>query len=219
MMTDKEINSLASQIRYCYSANKKSPNPVLFTLSSLSSTGKIWQNLIKVSGFPDSWIPRGFSYSSKSFLEMVDNESTLPTTAATTTTSEACLVVSKDAGNGISTMTTPTITSTTTLDTSKFVYLTSDSENVLQQLDNSKIYIIGGIVDRNRLKGVTFEKAQRLGIQTAKLPISQYLNLFTTKVLVCNHVFEILLKCKENGYDWKKAMLDVLPARKDAQEG
>ena len=32
------------------------------------------------------------------------------------------------------------------------VYLTSDAETVLHTLENNKIYIIGGIVDRNRLK-------------------------------------------------------------------
>ncbi len=94
------------------------------------------------------------------------------------------------------------------------VYLTSDSKNTLSELDNSKVYVIGGIVDRNRLKGATINKANVLGVQTARLPIDEYLKLCATKVLTCNHVFEILLKFKEHN-DWKKALLDVLPARKD----
>lgn len=33
-----------------------------------------------------------------------------------------------------------------------------------------------------------------------------------------NHVFEILLKYRQHGSDWKKALLDVLPDRKDITE-
>lgn len=103
-------------------------------------------------------------------------------------------------------------------DKSKLVYLTSDSTNTLTNLEDGKTYIIGGIVDRNRLKRVAINKAESLGIQTAKLPIEEYLNMFSTKVLTCNHVFDILLKWKENNGDWKKALLDVLPKKKEASE-
>ena len=100
----------------------------------------------------------------------------------------------------------------------KLVYLTSDSDNTLEHLDDSKIYVIGGIVDRNRLKCATLNRAKELGIATAKLPISQHLKLFSTKVLTTNHVFEILLKYRENNNDWKQALVDVLPKRKDIKE-
>jgi tRNA (guanine9-N1)-methyltransferase len=103
-------------------------------------------------------------------------------------------------------------------DKTKLVYLTSDSENVLETLEDDKVYIIGGIVDRNRLKWAAINRAEELGIATAKLPITDYLSMVTTKVLTCNHVFEILLKYRERGNDWKKAFLEVLPVRKDANE-
>ena len=99
----------------------------------------------------------------------------------------------------------------------KIVYLSSDSDNILKEFDNSKVYVIGGIVDRNRLKCATINKAKEMGVETVKLPIDEHLKLCATKVLTCNHVFEIMLKYKEHK-DWKKALLDVLPARKDVKD-
>jgi len=170
-MTFKEINSLSSQIRYCYSVNKKSKNPVYLSVASLSGT--TLDILKKVCGFPEQWYGRAFSCSDKSLVEMHPKD--------------------------------------------KLVYLTSDAETTLEKFDDDKIYVIGGIVDRNRLRRAAIDRAESLGIATAKLPITAHLNLVSTKVLTCNHVFEILLQCKENGNDWKKALLDVLPHRKDAQ--
>lgn len=100
----------------------------------------------------------------------------------------------------------------------KVVYLTSDSSNVLSDLDDDKIYVIGGIVDRNRLRRAAINKAESLGVATAKLPIDEYLKkMATTRVLTCNHVFQILLKFRENGKNWQQALLDVLPSRKAAK--
>lgn len=98
------------------------------------------------------------------------------------------------------------------------VYLTSDSDHTLQKLEKGKIYVIGGIVDRNRLKRVAIDKAEALGITTARLPIDEHLKVGSTKVLTCNHVFEILLQCRATNNDWKKAMLEVLPQRKEIEE-
>lgn len=39
------------------------------------------------------------------------------------------------------------------------VYLTADSPHELSELDSSKLYIIGGIVDRNRHKNICYNKA------------------------------------------------------------
>ena len=48
------------------------------------------------------------------------------------------------------------------------VYLSADAEETLTELDPSCLYVIGGIVDRNRYKRLTFDKANRLHIRTAK---------------------------------------------------
>ncbi|KAJ8452052.1 hypothetical protein Cgig2_016633 [Carnegiea gigantea] len=93
------------------------------------------------------------------------------------------------------------------------IYLTADAETILEDLDPKKLYIIGGLVDRNRWKGITMKKAQEQGIQTAKLPIGNYLKMSSSQVLTVNQVVEILLKFLELR-DWKTAFFQVIPQRK-----
>lgn len=65
------------------------------------------------------------------------------------------------------------------------VYLTADSQDELDELDSSKIYVIGGIVDRNKHKGICYQRAQEAGIATARLPIRKHVNLQTSAVSCC----------------------------------
>ncbi|RLN91501.1 hypothetical protein BBJ28_00006448 [Nothophytophthora sp. Chile5] len=84
----------------------------------------------------------------------------------------------------------------------------------------SLVYIIGGIVDRNRLKGATYDKAVKQGIETAKLPLDVVVEMgATTRVLTVNHgmkLFEILVQFSEMK-DWAQATLATLPSRKGVQ--
>lgn len=201
-MTPKEINSLAIQIRYCYSSNKHSAHPCQLTATSMgcndtknntntndntrNSSGNnnnyedqtnciTLNHLRKVNGF-DEWSNYAFQVTSDSFDQYFQDK------------------------------------------IQKVVYLTSDSENTITTLENDKIYVIGGIVDRNRYKQLTYQRAIALGIATAKLPIDEYLSTMpSTRVLTTNHVFDLLVKYKEHNGCWKKALADVLPIRKDAK--
>ncbi|KAM4710196.1 tRNA methyltransferase 10 homolog A isoform 1-T3 [Discoglossus pictus] len=95
------------------------------------------------------------------------------------------------------------------------VYLTSDSPEVLSELDETKAYIIGGLVDHNHHKGITYKQALELGISHAQLPLGSFVKMNTRKVLAVNHVFEIMLAYLEK-CDWKEAFFSVLPQRKGA---
>ncbi|KAL7578337.1 hypothetical protein ACA910_012743 [Epithemia clementina (nom. ined.)] len=171
-MTSREINSLAQQLRYCYSTNRRASSPCYLSATSLG--GETIKHLQNVSGFED-WSGYGFTCTDASID--VHYKSKL----------------------------------------SSVVYLTTDSEHVLESLENDKIYVIGGIVDRNRLKRATLTRAESMGVSTAKLPLDKHLQeMETTKVLTVNHVCEILLKYKELK-DWKKALMAVLPDRKKAK--
>ena len=50
----------------------------------------------------------------------------------------------------------------------KLVYLSADADETLTELKEDEMYIIGGIVDRNRYKNLTSDKATSLGIRKAK---------------------------------------------------
>lgn len=95
----------------------------------------------------------------------------------------------------------------------EIVYLTSDSPNTLSCLKPYGTYIIGGIVDKNRHKGICYKKALEADITTAKLPIGDYMQMNSRFVLATNHVSEILVRWLECG-DWGQAFNRVMPKRK-----
>ncbi|XP_027709137.1 tRNA methyltransferase 10 homolog A isoform X2 [Vombatus ursinus] len=95
------------------------------------------------------------------------------------------------------------------------VYLTSDSPNILKELDESKAYVIGGLVDHNHHKGITYKQASEHGIHHAQLPLGDFVKMNSRKVLAVNHVFEIILEYLETR-DWQEAFFSILPQRKGA---
>nr|CAG4643487.1 EOG090X0D3U [Ilyocryptus agilis] len=119
---------------------------------------------------------------------------------------------------------------------SQIVYLTSESENVIEKVEDDKVYIIGGLVDHNSQKGLCHRLALEKGFSHARLPIAENIDLKTRKVLTIDHgnsisniyikevyeiisyvVFHVIVNVC-NGQSWKEALLQVLPARKGARE-
>ncbi|KAG0220919.1 guanine-1-methyltransferase-domain-containing protein [Mortierella sp. GBAus27b] len=95
----------------------------------------------------------------------------------------------------------------------KVIYLSADSPNTITRLDPGTCYVLGGIVDKNRYPNLCQEKAEELGIETGQLPISEFIQMSSRRVLTVNQVFEILLQFVECN-DWKAAFLKVIPQRK-----
>ncbi|KAJ2952794.1 hypothetical protein O0L34_g7153 [Tuta absoluta] len=97
----------------------------------------------------------------------------------------------------------------------KIVYLTSESDNVIEEFEEDTYYVIGGLVDHNQHKGLCHKIAQEQGIRHAQLPLDKYVNMKTRKVLTIDHVFEIVLRVCE-GMSWQDTLMQVLPTRKGA---
>uniref|UniRef100_A0A8B9Z0V8 tRNA methyltransferase 10 homolog B n=1 Tax=Buteo japonicus TaxID=224669 RepID=A0A8B9Z0V8_9AVES len=78
------------------------------------------------------------------------------------------------------------------------VYLTPDSENVLEDIDPNKVYVLGGLVDESIHKKLTLQRAQEQSLQTARLPIREYMVKTTntknyhSETLAVNQVFDVL---------------------------
>lgn len=96
-----------------------------------------------------------------------------------------------------------------------FIYLTPDAEVELDLtlMNKDHVLVIGGFVDRNRHKGLTFKKAKELGVKTAKLPLKNFLHLIASQVLTVNHVVDILATAFDTG-SWETAVKNVVPERK-----
>ena len=97
----------------------------------------------------------------------------------------------------------------------QLVYLSSDSSELLTDLEPDTAYVIGGLVDHNRHKGLTQARAERAGVRTARLPIDEHMQMSQRRVLAVNHVFEILLHHTQHG-DWSAAFAQAMPQRRGA---
>ena len=95
------------------------------------------------------------------------------------------------------------------------VYLTPDSDNLLEDIEDNKIYVIGGLADDSVKKLSSLSFATDQGLTTAKLPIDKYCSRIEgsfKQILTINQVFEILLN-KIQGFSWPQVFSQSLPSR------
>lgn len=82
------------------------------------------------------------------------------------------------------------------------------------------VYVIGGIVDRTVVRGVSQEAASRWHVQTARLPL-EYLNLKAkqaTAALNVDTMVKVMMAVHANGGDWLAALEECLPKRKAVEK-
>lgn len=194
-MHDNELKSLGLQITRSYSDNRKAP--FRFHLGISSWGGKMKERFDGVLAKQyTSW--KGFHFCEEDFVE----------------TSQMSKEWMKGPHGGrIAGAIEKNTPSEVEDEEGEIVYLSAESDNTLERLKPNSTYIIGGLVDKNRHKGLCYKRALDRGIKTAKLPIGEFLAMDSRKVLVTNHVLDIMLKWLEHD-DWGKAFIEVLPKRK-----
>lgn len=96
------------------------------------------------------------------------------------------------------------------------VYLSADAAETLSEPQPfpAAVYVIGGLVDRNRHKGAGAARAAALGVRCARLPIAES-TTNGARVLTTLHVAALLGEFWRTR-DWARACEAVLPARKAA---
>ena len=198
LMADNERKSLAAQVTRCYSENRRAPYRAHIGISSFHGPLKeLFDGLL--GGGYRSW--KGFHFLVEEFGEAAEQAKTW---------------MKGDQGEELGGVLHRFGSSPSDEDVTKegeVVYLTSDSPNTLSVLQPHSVYILGGLVDHNRHKGICHKTAMAKGVRTAKLPIGDFMQMNSRFVLTVNQVLEILLRWLDVG-DWGLAFLDVIPKRK-----
>ncbi|KAK4556469.1 tRNA (guanine(9)-N(1))-methyltransferase [Recurvomyces mirabilis] len=203
LMRDNERISLASQITRCYSDNKTAKFRAHLTVCSF--TGKLRHRFDNILTHYKGW--RGVRFLESDFVETAEQ-------------AKQWMAEKKYGGSltgSFSKYSDEDETSQSRLqEEGEIVYLSSEASDTLTELKPYSTYIIGGLVDKNREKGICYKRATQRGIRTAKLPIGDYLQMSSRKVLATNHVNEIMVKWLETK-DWGEAFMKVIPKRKGGQ--
>jgi tRNA (guanine9-N1)-methyltransferase len=207
LMFDNELKSLGLQITRCYSDNRKANFRTHLALSSFGGKMKERFDGILAKQYT-SW--KGFQFFEEDFVEVSEKAKAWMSGPNGGEVLGALKTSAGAAGSGEQEQ------DGALAEEGEVVYLSSESDNVLTHLKPNSTYIIGGLVDKNRHKGICHKRAVSRGIKTAKLPIGEYLEMKSRQVLVTNHVLEIMLKWMEFG-DWGKAFMAVMPERKGAK--
>ena len=199
---DRALASLSQQIYFSYGLNRRNPQPAALYLTGV---GPLLRKQLEKQGLL-SWM--GLITESRDYIQMPQFQKQ-PIQAPVVDFS--VVGVTKDELN-------ESYQVALEKNHKQLVYLSSDADETLDELDPNCAYVIGGIVDRNRLKGITHKKAMSQQLRTVKLPIRDHLELSSTHVLTVNHCLELLLERRVLG-DWPSALNKVIPPRKMGSQG
>jgi len=100
--------------------------------------------------------------------------------------------------------------------TSEVIYLSPDAEEVVESVEASKVYVIGGLVDDSVRKDTSRAFTRGAGLRCARLPIAEHMVRAEggsyKQVLTVNQVFDILLG-RASGQSWAAALAQHVPLK------
>jgi len=93
------------------------------------------------------------------------------------------------------------------------IYMSPDAEDVLDEIDVSKVYVVGGIVDlATRGMRTSVQRAAHSGFRAVRLPIREFKPEHTHEVLNIDAVVKILA-ARNTGLSWNAVFDQELPKR------
>lgn len=199
-MLPTEITSLSSQITRCYSDNSKAKYRVHLAVSSFNKRLRERFDTV-LSKYYKNW--KGVKFLEQDFVTVAQQAKDWMAQDGKHDYSQSAFAKQNAPADGEESREPK----------GEVIYLSSDSDNVITKLEPHCTYIIGGLVDRNREKGICYKAAMNAGVKTARLPIGEFLEMKSRKVLTTNHVNEIMLHWLDLG-DWGEAFIKVIPKRK-----
>lgn len=104
------------------------------------------------------------------------------------------------------------------------VLMSPDAQEPLTNIDPTKVYVIGGIVDKTVQKGLTMEFAAQHNLPAYRLPVKEYAQQLgmdfaganTRPILTAADVATALIEYNRTG-DWGFALQAAVPSRKRRQ--
>ena len=212
LMNQRDLGKCLKQLMHCYSINRRLEQPMQFHVSSFAGE-RLKKEMERHQGY-ENW---DCVFHCDSYIEAftkATNDGDIDTPNATDSTIPHLSNLKSKENPDLKNSSNEQVSQRTS---KQIVYLTSESENVLNVFDPQSIYIIGGLVDHNNHKGICYQQATGKGVSHARLPILESgIDMKTRHVLTIDHVFKIIAAVASEGKSWKNALKETLPERKGA---
>ena len=193
-MVETEVQSLSKQLKFLYADNMHTPHPLRIALTSYGHTptaddhttteqtaaGEAQAGEAEGASGLVLQAPRLCMYMAR--IEGFDRWLMTRTPLHYTRAFAAHSSVPSTAATAVP----PTVT-----------YLTAESPNLLTHLQAGAVYVVGALVDHNRLPGMCHAAAVAAGVVTARLPITECMRVeggSRRTVITVNQVFDCLLR-------------------------